>query len=146
MALRTLPLTRCQETSSSPFQSYSRTYSSLMTPASRTKRTCLARPLSSGATTSAVLMNPAQSGYDGKSAITFMIVVWSDAIVMLDCAWSTMARTYNSARASPLEDVGRARAAEVPDVDALRATDPHPSRQRVMVLPEQHELRLRVPD
>src|SRR5689334_5588346 len=72
-------------------------------------------------------------------------------MVMLELAWSAMGGPYyhstlSPSRCLPLQNEGRPPAAEVPDVDALGAADPRTPDQRVVYVPEQHELRLGLAD
>src|SRR5881227_1810587 len=121
-----------------------------MTPASRENVTCLARP--SGPVSSMVtfLIWPDHSGYASKSAMTFMTSDLGALMMMLELAWSAMGGPYYHrcwpSRCLPLQDVRSPAAAEVPDVDALGAADPRTPDQRVVYMPEQHQLRLRIAD
>src|SRR3954451_23875682 len=110
-----------------------------MTPASRENVTCFARPSGPVSSTVTFLIWPDHSGYASKSAMTFMTSDLGALMMMLELAWSAMGGPY-----LPLQDVRRPPAAEVPDVDALGAADPRTPDQRVVHVPEQHELRLRL--
>src|SRR5438270_5396279 len=71
-------------------------------------------------------------------------------MMMLELACSAMGGPYyhhcSPSRGLPLQDVRRPPAAEVPDVDALGAPDPCTPDQRVVHVPEQDQLRLRIAD
>src|SRR3954469_21382908 len=112
-----------------------------MTPASRENVTCLARPSAPVSSTVTFLIWPDHSGYASKSAMTFMTSDLGALMMMLELAWSAMGGPY-----LPLENVRRPPAAEVPDVDALGAADPRTAHQRVVHVPEQHQLRLGLAD
>src|SRR3954451_8207829 len=118
-----------------------------MTPASREKVTCLARPSAPVSSMETFLIWPDHCGYASKSAMTAMTSDLGALIVMLELAWSAMGGPYyhsalSPSRCLPLQDVRRPPAAEVPDVDALGASDPCTAHKRVVHVPEQHELGL----
>src|SRR4051812_521740 len=122
-----------------------------MTPASRENVTCLARPSAPVSSMETFLIWPDHCGYASKSAMTAITSDLGALIVMLELAWSAMAGPYyhsalSPSRCLPLQDVRRPAAAEVPDVDALGPPDPCTAYQRVVHVPEQHELGLRLAD
>src|SRR5947209_16694107 len=122
-----------------------------MTPASRENVTCLARPSGPLSSMLTFLIWPDHSGYASKSAMTAMTSDLGALMVMLELAWSAMGGPYyHSAlfpsRCLPLHDVRRPTSAEVADVDALGAPDPRTPDQRVVHVPEQDELWMRLAD